>query len=387
MHLLNERGEMKLHLVMIVKDESPVLMRCLESVLPIIDGWTIVDTGSTDNTIELLRQFNSQVPGHIRERPWVNFAHNKTEAIRLAESSAEGHLLFMDADDVLDIPKDFELPVLSDDAYNITVIHGIIRHQRPHIFRSNHGFKYASAVHEYLTSDQPFTTGFLPGLVYRCIGGGNRGVDPALKFQRDAKMLEEALLEQPDEPRTVFYLAQSYRDLAGELPAGDPRAAEATANALANYKKRAGLVGYYEEGFISLMEVARIQERLQYPEPMVMQAYLEAFDRMPSRGAEPLTCLARFLRLKNKFLMAYNFAKTAMEIPAPVSGLFIEQSKYDWEAADEAAVSAHYLGKFEESMAINTKLLEDGKVPAWQEARILANINFSLEARLTQLAG
>jgi len=50
-----------LGLMMIVKNEKDVILRCLKSVLPIIDYWTIVDTGSTDGTQDIIKSFLQKI--------------------------------------------------------------------------------------------------------------------------------------------------------------------------------------------------------------------------------------------------------------------------------------------------------------------------------------
>src|SRR3990167_6567765 len=74
---------------MIVKNEAHVIERCLESVLPLIDSWVILDTGSTDGTQDVIRNFFAQrgIPGELFESPWVNFAHNRNQG--LSKSSPE----------------------------------------------------------------------------------------------------------------------------------------------------------------------------------------------------------------------------------------------------------------------------------------------------------
>src|SRR5579883_2825669 len=107
---------------MIVKDESPVIERCLASVkkLGIIDYWVIVDTGSTDGTQKIIKKFMKDIPGKLYERPWKNFAHNRNEALALAKDKAD-YLLFIDADEQLSVSDNFTFPSLDEDCYLIDV--------------------------------------------------------------------------------------------------------------------------------------------------------------------------------------------------------------------------------------------------------------------------
>ena len=74
---------------MIVKNESTVIKRCLDSVKAIIDYWVICDTGSTDNTREIVEECLKDIPGELHERPWVSFSHNRNECLRLSRGKAD----------------------------------------------------------------------------------------------------------------------------------------------------------------------------------------------------------------------------------------------------------------------------------------------------------
>src|ERR1051326_1134569 len=105
---------------MIVKNESEVIERCLNSVKHLIDYWVIVDTGSNDGTQEVIKNFLRDIPGELLERPWVDFAHNRNEALFAAKDKAD-YLLFLDADEIWQYSPKFSLPVLDQDAYYVAV--------------------------------------------------------------------------------------------------------------------------------------------------------------------------------------------------------------------------------------------------------------------------
>jgi glycosyltransferase involved in cell wall biosynthesis len=84
---LNAKQEIDLCLVMIVKNEGDTMERCLRAVSPYIKYWVIVDTGSEDNTKEVINKTMEElgIPGELHERPWVNFEVNRTESLELAK--------------------------------------------------------------------------------------------------------------------------------------------------------------------------------------------------------------------------------------------------------------------------------------------------------------
>ena len=74
----------------------------------------IVDTGSTDDTLAVIRAMSIPAAMHLRQRPWINFAHNRTELLRLASPTAD-YLLLLDADYTVE----GRLPQLTADAYSL----------------------------------------------------------------------------------------------------------------------------------------------------------------------------------------------------------------------------------------------------------------------------
>lgn len=371
---------MSICLVMIVKDESSVIGRCLRSALPFIDSWSIVDTGSTDNTKEIIREVMKDLPGELHERPWKNFAHNRTEMIHLARGKADYDLM-IDADDVIEASDDFTMPELTHDKYDLTVIYSGIMMQRPHVFRNDAGFRYESVLHEYLHNDGAHTSGTIHGLVYRVIGGGDRGKDPVGKYKRDAETLRMEIVKDPSShlaSRYTFYLAQSYKDTATCLVEAQAPQSEVTKfmkKALKAYDRRARMEGFYEETFVSLVESAKLHTYLGSGERLICDTFMKAYEALHTRGAEPLYYLARYYRLKNRFALAYLYANTGASIGMP-QGLFVEHEIYKWRIYDELALAAYYTGRFTESHEINKDLLEYGDLPDHERPRIKNALQF-----------
>ena len=245
-------------LCMIVKNEAHVIERCLMSVRPVISHWTIVDTGSTDGTQDIIRKSKilRGVPGELHERPWRDFAANRNDSIELATGKTS-HVLVIDADDILELAENFRLPQLNENSYALNVLHGGVTHLRAHVFRPEL-YKYVGVLHEALwplVPDQLIQT-----MRIRIIGGGNRSRDPE-RFVRDAEIIERALKQEPKGSylahRYAFFLAQSWLD-AYRVSGSESYLVPA----LEAYKRRAAMGGDPEEATLALSEASRMQEIL-----------------------------------------------------------------------------------------------------------------------------
>lgn len=348
-------------LSMIVKNEADVIARCLESVRPLLSAWVVVDTGSTDRTREIVRDTLAGIPGEVVCRPWKNFGHNRTEALELSRDRGE-YSLVIDADDTLELAPGFELAPLTLDAYRLRVRYGATSYDRVQFLRNERNWRYEGVIHEYPACDGPTTQGRIEGIDYVIGRKGARAKDPE-RFKRDAELIEAALREDPENRRYVFYLAQSYRD------AGMPE------EALRAYERRAGMGGWEEEIFFSLLEAAKLRERLQRSFDEVQAAYLRAYESRPRR-AESLYELARYCRLQRRFALAYVYAATASNATRPDDLLFVSETVYQWRAKDELAVSAYHTGRFALGRACNEELLASNALPEAELARIRDNLRW-----------
>jgi glycosyltransferase involved in cell wall biosynthesis len=340
----------KICLNMIVKDEKPVITRCLASVKPIIDYWVIVDTGSTDGTQEVIKEFMKDIPGELHERPWKNFEHNRNEALALAKDKAD-YLLIMDADDRLEYEPDFRIPSLTAGSYRLWIQYGDTSYQRNQIIQSSLPWKWVGVLHEVLTCDASHIEQMMDGVKYVVSCDGSRSRNPN-KFSKDAEILEQALQNEPNNTRYMFYLAQSYRD-GGQYD-----------KALEWYRKRIEKGGWAEEVFFSMLQVALIERTLGRSEETVIDSLLRAHRYRPHR-AEPVYYLAEIYRSQGRHDLCYTLIKSRDFIHRPPSKdvLFTQDWMDDYGLLFELSISAFYIGRFQESIDVCDTLLEIKDLP------------------------
>lgn len=347
---------------MIVKNESKVIERCLASVKPFIDYWVIVDTGSTDGTQKIIRDFMKGIPGELHERPWVDFAHNRNEALQLAKNKGD-YLLFIDADEELIFSEDFVKPILEKDGYYITTDFSNTRYVRLQLVNNHLNWKWIGVLHEYLESPEANTYEILTGVFDIPRPEGFRSQDP-LKYQKDAALLEKALETEPDNARNVFYLAQSYRD-AGEAHL-----------AIKNYEKRIGMGGWDQEVFYSKYQICFLQEKLNIDPLKISKGYLECYSSRPQR-AEPLCRLAAYYRKQGDYLLGYLIASFGLTVPLPKDVLFVENWVYEYGLLMEKAINAYCIGNYQESYFLSLQLLKNEKLPPHVKECAEKNLQFA----------
>src|SRR5262249_5245852 len=138
-----------------------------------------------------------------------------------------------------------------------------------------------------------------------------------------------------NDPRSVFYLAQSYTG------------ARQIDKAIEMYRKRATMGGWSEEIYFSLFQIAALKEARRDPWEEIIAAHLAAYESRPSR-AEPLWALAVMYNDRKHPVLAEFYARAACMIPRPTDCLLVMESVYEYRAADELAAALGMQGKYDE---------------------------------------
>lgn len=360
-------GRPTICLNLIVKNESHIIHELFASVAPYIDYWVIVDTGSTDGTQDLIRREMETlgIPGELHERPWKDFGHNRSEALKLAQGHCD-YIWVMDADDILIGKPDFRN--LTADAYLMLIDDGVV-YWRRQLFRDGVPWRYQGVLHELAVCDGPTSEQRLGGdfrVNSRRIGG--RNLDPE-KYRRDAEILLAEAERNPDDPRTVFYLAQSYYCYGDWV------------NARTWDERRAAMGGWEEEVYYSSFRAAESMAANKEPWPEVQDAYLRAWNMRPTR-AEALHALARHHRIAGRYALGHLFAEKAASLPLPDDVLFVNAAVHSWRALDEQAVCASWIGRPVEAFLISRRLVANPDVLEEDRTRIAANRDLMTPAML-----
>lgn len=381
---------------MIVKDESHVIERCLESVKPYIDKVHILDTGSTDGTQKVIEEWCSDngIPCRIDEGPFVNFADARTRAIQLCRSwcSNYGWALWLDADDVLTVESKVSLKELYKygddlDAYGIIFRGGKeIEYPRTLLLNMRREWVFKSVVHEYaaLADGRAVNTRLLKGVYVDIVGGGNRSKNP-LKYEHDVSVLKAALDTETDPDmmnRYLFLIAQSLNSAGKRGEAIDAYRLRAY-NAKGRIDQEA-CVSAMNAG--KLIEVDAMERADKDGLPVTVSGeafalYCNAIEFAPHR-AEPWYYAARSLRMRDLPTCAFAFADYASTLKRDPRDLLSEPGVYEWQLDYELCVTCVFVGQKKRALQLIKRLLRPlNPFPLTDEMREeLRRFNESLEA-------
>lgn len=366
-----------LGLCMIVRNEAHILWRCLDAARPLLDFLLVVDTGSSDGTPDLVRDFLADhgLAGQVLNDPWRDFASNRSFAVeRLRAVTGVDYALMLDADDLLLLPPGFDPAAfkcgLAADLYDFTIRCGDSEYLRPQLWRNALPARYRGVLHEFLEVPGAASRALAEGLRIEALQDSARNRNPR-KYAEDARLLAAAAADEPD-----AWLRARYRFYQGRCHA---QAGEHAA-ALAAFRERAALGFWEEERYLAQFAVGEMLERLGAPPEEAIAAYAAAQAILPRR-AEALHAALRCCRLSGHHAEGWRLAQAAPGIVRPAQGLFLQGSIYDWGLADEYALAAYHAGAAAVALATWEALLADPRLPAGEQARVRANAAFA-RARL-----
>lgn len=360
----------KICLTMIVKNESRIIERFLDSVKEVIDCISICDTGSTDNTVHLIEQYmqKNNIPGKVHHHTWKNFGHNRTLSVEEAQKTISGlglslrntFLLHLDADMLLVASPEFSKQSLCKDEYLIIQKNSDQSYYNSRLLRASLPWRSVGVTHEYWSLKIPHSEGKLQTLMIDDRGDGGCKAD---KFERDIRLLIQGLKDEPNNERYMFYLAQSYKCI------------QDYDQAIKWYAKRIEKGGWLEEVWYSHFMMGECyQEKNDWNN--ALKCYMEAYQYNPARS-ETLQKIANHYRLQGKNQLAYMYAKHGSQIPYPKDQiLFISHNAYNYQFDEEISIAAFYTAFKEEGFDAANRLILNKNAPESIRTNAYRNLIF-----------
>lgn len=343
--------------VIMFRNESATMLLTLQSVVGVVDCVCAYDTGSTDNTCELVQQFceEHKLPLYLIHGTFVDFSTSRNVLVEHAEKYC-AYQVHLDAADVVLGGK--ALKTLAH-SYKGTATSFMcfqqwfmgsssIRFRNLRVVKSGHGYRYKCRVHEILIKpdfdanadtiaidtkfdERPQATNnpdgsppFTGFVIFQ-----NRTLDNTKtlqRFQRDAVMLYDDYLADRKDTRTLFYLAQTYHHM------GDPQ------RGYLWYQKRIDRMyeGFIEEVLHAMLRSGKLAERLGMDTSIAEKHYWQTieFSMRHWQGRvllEPVMTLMAIYDARKEFGRAYTLLKSVMDEPYPVQmNLFVDSGPYKY---------------------------------------------------------
>jgi tetratricopeptide (TPR) repeat protein len=329
--------------VLMVKNEASVMATTLQ---PLVDAgikdYFIYDTGSTDDTINNTKAFfkkNNITSFKIAQEPWIDFSASRNRALRLTEQTYPDaiFMLMLDAEWHLCQGKKL-MQFCQQEKYSACTLYCMriksvqTDHVMSRLMRCHHNIEFVGKVHEIPTI---LPQKALPDDVYFEFFPTSAGKQKTeQRFLRDRDILLQEFTNNPNNPRTIMLLAQTYACLSD------------WANAAKWYEMRILLHDNDEADCMATYRLANAYQVLQNYEKMIFY-HLQAFAMRPQR-AEPLIRLAIHYFLLNEYNTAFLFAKHTATIPYPENEAYsVEKELYTFIRYDLLSRLAYGQGEYE----------------------------------------
>lgn len=345
--------------VAIVKNESHIIKRCIDSIANIATSYLICDTGSTDGTPEIIEEYMKEknIPGEVIHKKWVNYGLNKSYLMEQVyiKSNAK-YIIWHDADEVfLTNHKDLTSYLTKQDTnelfnwleespesiFYIKTINGNDHYKRWNIVRNNQLYKWISPKHEWLKGEVDNKSKNYDKFILLARKEGSASRDPE-RCQSDSKLFIDYINENggPQKcPREVFYLAQEYEFFDKK-------------KAIEYYLMKVTLPqSWIQENYISYLRLGRLAENEQEK----ISFWKKGYQLIPNR-LECIYEIMNYYRLKEKWSKSLKMGCTASENRnINYDDLFVESDIYQFKFDLDFSMAAYYDGKYELANHINQK--------------------------------
>jgi glycosyltransferase involved in cell wall biosynthesis len=353
----------KVHIAALImcKNEKKRLHVTLDSIKDCISSLIVFDTGSTDNTIDILKEFSekNKIPLRLKQGTFVNFQVSRNESLDWAYTFEDvDYLLLLDvndelrgADRLIEVAKqnlntDFSAFLVCQQWWSFA----LDKYFNVRLVKPRKGWYYKGVVHEYIHTDIEANNKIFR-LNDDIVLYQDRTQDDdktGKRFTRDKELLLAEYKKDPTEPRTCFYLAQTCSCL------------RENSDAYYYYKIRTTLEGFFEERFHAYLKCGELSEMLCLDWSESMGWYMKAFEFLPR--AEPLFKITEHYNYVKNWKLAHTFATLCCSLKYPDDLiLFVDKLCYDYKRWHILGIVAFYAESYIDGKQACLKAIEYGK--------------------------
>lgn len=366
--------------LMMLRNEQKRILVSLESIKDVANSLCIFDTGSVDNTIDICKEFSKQnnIELRLKQGEFIDFSTSRNEALNFADTFEDtDFILMLDCNDELrgwkilreyadnNLETDISAFYLSQHWYcgNINKYFNI------RLIRAHKNWRYKGVVHEYICNDDPIEDAKKLKLdldnlyIYQ-----DRTLDDdksGKRFIRDEVLLKNEFDKNPTDPRTVFYLAQTYACLNRAQDAYD------------YYKIRSNMTsGFFEEQYESCFQCGILSERLNTDfNDVSLGWYMKSLEIIPR--VEPLLKIGQYYQNKKSWFLSYSFLAIACQLSYPTHcNLFVDKIAYEYTRYHLLGIVAFYADRKEEGKRACKIAIENGQKCGQNVSLDLNNLKF-----------
>ena len=319
-----------IHFCMIVKNGGKQLEDMLLCSLPFIDRWTIIDTGSNDETLDIVKKVLASKRGKLHQMPFVDFSTTRNQCLDLAGTSCKYTIMLDDTYYVNGNLREFLKKTRDDlyaDSFSIYIQTNDVLYASVRIILADSGLRYKYRVHEVFEERNninviiPKENAWIEDKQFEYT---KKRTDE--RKNQDIQMLMEDLQEDPNNPRTYYYIAQTYLNMKNYEKAYE------------YFLKRGKFAysGYIQERFDAIFEAARIANfNLNKPWQDCLSLYEIAISIDDTRP-EPYYYIGVHQYANNDEKGAFQCLKKAYQLGLPLQTQF----------AVRPVISQHFVPKF-----------------------------------------
>jgi len=302
-----------IHLCIMVKNGGKQFEDMLNYNMHLIDRWTILDTGSTDETVEIInRVLVGKKKGDLFQEPFINFRDSRNRLLELAGETCKFTLMLDDTYLIKGDLREFLNEIRGDqfaDSFTLYIKSDDVEYGSNRVLKTDRRLKYIYKIHEVVQEKNNMNVVIPVTRSYILDGRFDYMEERTMNRKKlDLKLLYEEVEDDPNNPRSFYYLAQTYNLL------------QDYDKAYFYFLKRMNhpVEGFVQEKIDAIFEAARIANfKLNKPWKECEELYLKAYDLDKTRP-DSLYFLGIHHHLEGNKPVAFEYFKKAFEVGYPI---------------------------------------------------------------------